>query len=99
MCCDLTFNTYFESDIESVKKAINEINYRLSTQGEEYVSVNDFYDELGIEHISIGESLGWNIGRDGLIDVYWGTALAKDGRPCVTFEYRVEPRYEYYKSY
>lgn len=96
LCCDITFNQYFESDIESIRRAINNINGRLNS-GEEYISLNDFYDELGVDRIDIGESLGWNVGRDGLLDVTFGTAMSSDGRPCITIQYDVAPRYNYYK--
>lgn len=97
LCCDLTFNQYFESDIDSIKKAINEINYRLTTGGEEYVSLNDFYDELGVPRIDIGEELGWNVSRDGLLDVSFSTTMSSDDRPCITIQYHVAPRYNYHK--
>ena len=95
LCCDVTFKQYFESDLEDIKKAVNNLNQRLLS--EEYVSLNDFYDELGIDRIDIGEDLGWNIGRDGLVEVTYGTAMASDGRPCITLQYHVAPRYNYYK--
>ena len=50
-----------------------------------------------IDRIDIGEELGWNIGKDGLVEVSFGTAMASDGRPCITLQYHVAPRYKYYK--
>ena len=96
LCLDIRFKQYFESDIESIRRAVNNINARLSS-GEEYVSLNDFYDELGIGRIPIGEELGWNMGRDGLLEVDFGTAMSNDNRPCITIDYCVAPRYDYYK--
>jgi hypothetical protein len=96
LCLDVKFKQYFESDIESIRRAVNNLNARLNS-GEEYVSLNDFYDELGIDRIDIGEELGWNLGRDGMVEIDFGTALTKDGRPCITINYCVAPRYEYYK--
>lgn len=95
LCYDSTFGKYFESDIETIKRSINNLNYRLLSQ--EYVSLNDFYDELGIDRIDIGEEVGWNVGRDGMVEVSFGTAMASDGRPCITLEYHVAPRYKFYK--
>lgn len=95
LCYDSTFGKYFESDIESIRRAINDLNYRLLC--EDYVSLNDFYDELGIERIPIGEEVGWNVGRDGTVEVSFGTAMSSDGRPCITLEYHVAPRYKFHK--
>ena len=94
--CDATFGKYFESDYETVRKVVNDLNERM-INGEEYVSLNDFYDELGTERIAIGDDLGWNIGKNGKIDVSFGTAMSKDNRPCITLQYEVAPRYDYHK--
>lgn len=95
LCLDAVFGQYFHSDIESIRKALNDINYRLIS--EEYVSVNDFYDELGIPHIEIGDRVGWNIGRDGQVDISFSSQIASNGQPCLVIQYLVEPRYDYYK--
>lgn len=95
LCYDAAFGKYFESDMETIKRSINNLNHRLLTY--EYVSLNDFYDELGIKRIEVGEDIGWNVGRDGLVDVHFGTAMADDGRPCITLNYHVQPREKYFK--
>lgn len=95
LCFDVAFGRYFESDIETIKRSINALNYRLLS--EVYVSLNDFYDELGIDRIDVGEDLGWNVGRDGMVEVSFGTAMSTDNRPCITLQYHVAPRYNYYK--
>lgn len=94
LCCDLAFNQYFESDIEKIKQAVNEINRQLTY--DMYVSLNEFYDALGVKHIPIGDQLGWNM-DNGLVEVSFGSQIADDGRPCITMEYNVGPRYDYSK--
>ena len=94
LCCDLAFNQYFRSDIEKIKKAVNEINRQLTY--DMYVSLNEFYDELGIPHIPIGDELGWNL-DNGLVEVSFGSQIADDGTPCITMEYNIGPRYDYSK--
>jgi hypothetical protein len=66
-------------------------------KGEEYVSLNDFYDELGVDRIDVGEDLGWNVGRDGKIVVTTSATIAKNNIPCVVIHYEVAPKYEYFK--
>lgn len=87
----------FTSDIESVRKAINDINYRLTTGMEEYISLSDFYDEIGLSHTSNSDDLGWNLGRDGQIKVDFLATKTDDGRPCLMMDYQVSPRYDYHK--
>lgn len=88
---------YFESDIERIRKIINDINYQLSSGMNEYISLSQFYDEIGLSHTHISDDIGWNIGRDGLIDINFPATKADDGRPCLVLEYQVEPRRDYYK--
>ncbi len=94
LCYDSLFGRYFNSDIDKIKRAINELNRDLITDN--YVSLNDFYDRLDLDHIEIGDDLGWNV-DDGLIDVDFGSQLASNGRPCITLNYTIAPRYGYSK--
>lgn len=97
LCYDPQFGQYFESTIDDIKRAVTELNYRMVDKGEEYVSLNDFYDELGVDRIDVGEDLGWNVGRDGKIVVTTSATIAKNNIPCVVIHYDVAPKYEYFK--
>lgn len=91
-CYDATLGGYFESDIEEIRKSINTMNQAL--MNEMYISVNEFFYELGRPPIEIGDDIGWNI-EDGLIDVSFSSQLADDGTPCLVMSYHIAPRYEY----
>lgn len=97
LCYDAQFGKYFESDIETIRRSINNINYKLTTGQYEYVSLNELYAELNIPRIDIGDDVGWNIGRDGQVEVDFSAQIADDGRPCIVMQYQVAPRYEYHK--
>lgn len=97
LCFDALFSQYFESDLETIKKAVNDLNYRMLA--EQYVSVNDLYDELGIDRMEIGDMLGWNISKHGMIEITVDTQMSKDGRPCIVLDYNVAPDYAYDRSY
>ena len=94
LCFDYHSGRYFKSDIDRIKKAVNELNRRMNI--EMYVSLNDFYDELNLEHTSLGDELGWSL-DDGLVEIDFSSQLADDGTPCVVMSYRVAPRRGYYK--
>ena len=94
LCLDTISKRYFKSDMERIKRAVNELNRRMIM--DMYVSVNEFYDELGLDHTSIGDDLGWNIDH-GLIDIYFSSAIADDGTPCIVLDYQVAPRWDYSK--
>jgi len=92
LCYDAISGRYFKSDIDKLKKAENELNRRMID--EMYISLNEFYYEIGLNPISIGDDLGWNIDR-GYIKLNFSSQLTDDGTPCLVIDYQVAPRYEY----
>ena len=83
----------FMSDIEKVRRIVNDLNARM-LDGEDHVSLNDFYYELGLEGIGFGDDLGWNVsknGRGGMIKIDFSAHLDDDGKPSIVLEYVVEP--------
>ena len=95
LCYDPVGNSYFKSNIQQIESAKNKLNARMLS--ENYVSLNDFYDELGIGPTKLGDDLGWDIYKDGLVDIAFSSQLAEDGTPCLVMDYSIAPRYEYYK--
>ena len=89
---------YFKSDIESVRKIINDLNYRMTTGMEEYISLSELYDEIGLSHTVTSDDMGWNIYKDGQIDIDFQAAKTDKGEPCLMLEYNVSPRYDYSKN-
>lgn len=92
LCYDAVSGRYFKSDIDKLKKAANELNRQM--RDEMYISLNDFYYEIGLNPISIGDELGWNIDQ-GYIDLSFSSQLADDGTPCLVIEYHIAPRYDF----
>lgn len=88
---------YFTSDIERVRKVINDINYRMVTGMEGYISLSDFYDEIGLPHTSQSDDIGWNMYRDGQIETTFLPTTDDKGKPCLMLDFIVSPRYEYEK--
>lgn len=95
LCMDGYSKRYFESDIEEVAKAINRLNAALVRDGD--VCLNDFYDELNMEHSEVGDNVGWNanrIGRD-LIELEKSAQISDDGRPCIVVNLYPRPEWDY----
>lgn len=89
---DSISSRYFESDLETVRKVVNDMNHVLLTQ--DYISLNEFYYDLGLDQTAIGDELGWNINY-GMIDIRYSSQITKNGKPCIVLNYRVAPRYDY----
>ena len=89
---DAVSGRYFKSDRDKIDKVINELNRRM--RDEMYISLNEFYYEIGLNEISLGDQLGWNI-DNGYIEPSFSYQGAEDGTPCLVIGYLVEPRYDY----
>lgn len=89
-CFDTITKRRFTSDIEQIKRIVNELNRRM-VNGEDYISLNEFYYELGLDGCSVGDDLGWNVGR-GLIELDFSAQLDTDGVPCIVLDYTVAPK-------
>lgn len=92
LCYDSISGRYFKSDIDKIKKTVNDLNRRMLN--DMYISLNEFYYELDLDGIGVGDDLGWNI-DNGFIDIDFGSQLADDGTPCVVINYSLAPRYDY----
>lgn len=94
LCYDPISGRYFKSDIERIRRAENTLNKQLLHDICGYVSLNDLYDELGLDHTSLGDDLGWNTER-GLLDIDFTSQITQDGTPCIVLNYGVQPKYGY----
>ncbi len=94
LCYDPISGRYFETDIDKLRKAENDLNRRM--RDEMFISLNDFYYEIGLKTTSKGDDLGWNIDK-GYIELKFSSQLSDDGRPCLVVDYLVAPIYEYNK--
>ena len=95
LCYDIMNDRYFESSYDKIKKAENAFNKELISS--DYGSLNDLYDLLNINHVKNGDSLGWNIndlGKD-MLEIYIGSHVSEDGRPCLSIDFSIAPKYKF----
>lgn len=83
LCCELYTHRYFRSDMETLRKAQNDINARIINN--RYVSLGDFYYFLGLPFTSASDALGWD--SDKLMALEFSTVLSDNGEPCLAFDY------------
>lgn len=83
LCCELHTRRYFRSDMESLRTAQNNINEKVLKDW--YVSLDEFYDEIDMDHTSYSDKVGWD--SDKLMVLEFSTVLSQDGQPCLAFEY------------
>lgn len=92
LCYDTMFGRYFFSSSEKIMAAEKRLNDKLF--GEMYISLNDFFYELGLEKVSFGDEFGWNV-NDGLINIRRIYTENKQGVPCIVLDYDVTPRHDF----
>lgn len=93
LCCDLFTGRYLLSDMESLRRAENDINYMVMHNY--YASLSDFYDRIGLERTSMSDDFGWN--ADKMMELEFSHALTPSGKPCLTFNFRVAPIRGYHR--
>lgn len=92
-CYDVWSDHYFYSDMNSIKKVINELNRQLLNNM--YIGLNELYSELGFDRMPrMGDRLGWNLDK-GLIEVEFSSQLDDNGKPCLVMIFTNEPVYDY----
>lgn len=91
----LFFNTfdgrYFRSDIEYVRKVINDLNFELLNSM--FVSLNEFYADMGLERSTIGDMVGWTI--ENQIMPRYTCRLMENEEPCTIVTFDVDPKYDF----
>lgn len=95
LCKDVYTGRYFKSNAQKIGEAINKLSHRV--RNEMYVSLNDFYDLLGIPMVPMGEDLGWNVDDcyDGQIPITFTAQLTEDQQPCLCVEYDISVRADF----
>lgn len=82
---------YFHSTVETVKKAVNDMNRELlQDMG---VSLSELQDELGLPPTKYTEEVGWNPTHQ--IKTYFSTVMTPDNRPCIVMGFEHPPFPEY----
>lgn len=91
-CFDAVSGRLFKSDVETLRRAENTINRRLIH--EMSVTLNEFYDEIGLDHTTIGDDIGWNIDR-GQLELTFDSALTSENKPYLVVTYKCAPMYHF----
>jgi hypothetical protein len=89
----LFFDTYTgryfrKNSVETIRRKVNDLNDQLLTG--DWISLNDFYFELGLERVDFGDEVGWT-SYHGTIQVEYDSFI-KDDRPCISVSFLVKPK-------
>lgn len=84
---------YFKSDRTKVEKVENTLNKQMLHDICGDVSLNEFYDELGLDRTDLGDNLGWT--TEHLIDLDIRPGLTDKGEPCLVLGHYNAPVYRH----
>ena len=96
LCMDGMFpGRYFYSDAETLRRAQNKLNWQMNNGSEPYISLNEFYMEVGLPPVpEVGDDLGWRTDR-GLIELRFSSQLVNGRTPCLVMSHNNPPEYGY----
>jgi len=90
LCYDTFSGRYFRTNIDDIGSAEIRFNRRLMQEG--WLDINEFYDELGLDSIDMGNEMGW-IADHGVMEINSTTKIAASGEPCLVIDYYVSPKH------
>lgn len=79
-CYESTTQQKFWASKEDIRRAVNNLNQERLTGFGGQVTLNDFYNEIGITATSVGDTLGWDIDHPIDVDI---SAVEVQGIPCL----------------
>lgn len=83
----------FKSSINYVESCRNKVNEMVNNG--DSVSLNDWYDMLGLQPDKAGWNEGWSADTTGLMEIFFDPGVWTDGEPCFVIKYHVEPSNRY----
>lgn len=87
LCYDELSGRYFYCSMDRLRRAENAINRKIIS--EMWVSLNEFYSEIGLEPIELGKDVGWNV--DYMVSLGFTTQMSDDDRPCIVMQFYNRP--------
>lgn len=87
ICFDLPTGRYFESNVEALRKAENDINSQVIHDGS--CPLSDFYTLIGLKETPYSEAVGWT--EEKMMELSFSTCLTEENQPCVVIDYNVIP--------
>lgn len=93
LCFDLYSGRYFQSTVEEIKKAENNLNFNIVQNMS--ASLSEFYQDIGLPPNGSSEHVGWS--SDQMVDVTISAVMSPDNRPCMAIDFSPNPSPHYQK--
>lgn len=90
LCYDSITGRYFNSSIEDLRHNANILNKKM--RNEMAVTLNDWYYEIGLNPIAIGDDMGWSI-DDNYLELDFSSNITDENEPCVVVGFVYPPKF------
>ena len=90
-CYDPLVDRYFWSTRNVIENAVNVFNRQM--RYDMRLSVNEWFDTLGLDHAALADDLGWDIDTNGYLELTYDSRLDKTGKPAMVLVYTNPPKY------
>lgn len=90
LCFDAHSGRYFQSDIERVRSAVNDINFQILNGGSDSASLSDYWNLIGLDPTSGSDDIGWR--TDKKLECHYTSELTKEGVPCLVITFLTLPK-------
>lgn len=95
LCFDEPTGRYFESSIDDIRRAVNQVNEMILH--EDGASASMFYDLIGLPETTWSQEVGFNM--DNMCDLSYSYVEGEGGKPCLSINFKNMPVYEYHRRY
>lgn len=86
-CLDMHSGRYFPTTMEKLRRAQVDTMYQIIRQ--DYASLSDFYDRVGLKPTTESDDIGWN--SDVGLEIEYSHAMDDHDRPCITIRFQTTP--------
>ncbi len=88
LCFDAHSGRYFQSDIEKVRSAVNDIRDQIHSQ--DSASLSDYWHLIGLDSTTGSDDLGWT--TEQKFECHYTSELTKEGTPCLVVTFLATPK-------
>lgn len=83
LCLDSYSGRYFKSDMETLRRAMNDINHKINNEFD--VRLDEFYWIVGLPSTSNSGHVGWDSARQ--MELQFSAAMTQEGVPCIAYDF------------
>lgn len=86
---------YFKSTWNDLEKTVNELNHKALNSTNGWVSMNDWFEAIGLPIVEINDNYGWGTIASstnyGMLDIELTTHITKEKKVIAAVKYRTKP--------